>query len=190
MRRRSAHTRRRLLAGCVATVALGALGGAGAVLGSTPGTQSPSPDQAPALPAAEAQAAAPLSGYQPSSGPLLADERIAQIARVQAAGAGQEDASMTAVDTTLARAVEAREGNRILASSPAMAALEQSQVVLVVLHGRFKLRDASVPRGHAAPRGDVLTLAIDARTGWVDMRELSDAPAPGIAALGTARALP
>lgn len=184
------HASRRLMAGCVATVVLAALGGAGAVLGSTTATPSPSPAQTPALPAAEAQAAAPLNGYQPSSGPLLADGRIAQIARVQAAGAGQKDASMAAVDTTLKRAVEAREGNRVLESSPAMAALEQSPVVLVVLHGKFKLRDASVPRGHAAPTGDVLTLAIDAHTGWIDMRELSDAPAPGISALGSARALP
>jgi len=190
MRRFPVHPNKRLLAIGLTAGAIAALAGAGVVLGSTQTPAGPATSQAPALPASEPQAPAPLSGYQLAGGPVLGDERVAQIARKEAAEAGEKSASMTALDTTLKSAVEAREGNRVIASSPGMAALEQSAVVVVVAHGRFKLNDASVPRGHGAPTGDVLTLTIDAHTGWVDIRELSDAPAPGIADLGSARALP
>jgi hypothetical protein len=137
----------------------------------------------------ESQAPPPLTGYQSSSGPVLADEQIAQIAGKVASEAGDEDPSMTAVDTTLKSAIETDEGAKALGSTPAMAALEQSEIVLVILRGHFRLTSASVPRGHATPTGEVLTLAIDAHTGWIDTRELSEAAAPGIASLGTPRTL-
>ena len=96
---------------------------------------------------------------------------------------------MTAVDTTLENAVEANPVNKVDDSSPGMEVLMKSEVVLVTLYGHFTLDDAPVPKGDSQPTGSVFTLTIDARTGWVDARELSDAPAPGIADLGTARTL-
>lgn len=190
MRPHSIHPSRRLLALGAALGLLALLAGAGAVLGFAQAPASPSPAPVPGLPEAEPQAPTPLAGYQQSSAPALGDEHIAQIARREALEAGEADPGMGAIDTTLDHAVATREDGRMMASSPAMAALAKSPVVVVVLHGHFTLNDASVPRGHGAPTGDVLTLAIDAHTGWVDMRELTNAPAPGIAALGATRTLP
>jgi hypothetical protein len=163
-------------------VALSALTGAGAVFAA--GQPSSGSTSEP-----ESQAPPPLTGYQSSNGPVLADEQIAQIARKVASEAGEENPSMTAVNTTLKSAVETDEGAKALDATPAMAELERSEVVLVVLRGHFRLTSASVPRGQTTPTGEVLTLAIDAHTGWVDTRELSEEPAPGISALGSPRTL-
>lgn len=180
---RKTHMVRRkkwLLGMSLAIIAM--LVGANTVLGSDPIISSPFSEVEP-------QAPPPLTGYQSDSGPVLADEQIAQIARTQAARAGEEAPTMTAVDTTLENAVDANPDNQVDASSPGMEALMKSEVVLVTLHGHFLLEDAPVPKGRSQPTGSVLTLAIDAHTGWVDSRELSDAPASGIADLGAARAL-
>jgi hypothetical protein len=67
----------------------------------------------------------------------------------------------------------------------------KSKVVLVTMYGHFKLTRARLPLGDQnIPTGTVLTLVIDAYTGRVDYRELSEQAASGIAALGAARELP
>lgn len=175
-------SRKKWLLGVSLAIIAAALVGAGTVLGSAPAI-TPSSSEA------EPQAPPPLTGYQASGGPLLTDEQVASIAYTQAVRAGEIGPTMTAVDTTLRSAVEANPENQITASSPGMEALMNSEVVLVTLHGYFTLEDAPVPEGRSQPTGSVLTLAIDAHTGWVDSRELSNAVAPGIASLGTARAL-
>jgi hypothetical protein len=174
--------RNKWLLGMSLAITIGVLATASAVLGSTSQINSLSPEVEP-------QAPPPLTGYRPSSGPVLTDEQIAQIARTQAARAGEEAPTMTAVDTMLKNAVEVNPGNQVNASSLGMEVLMESEVVLVTLHGHFTLEDAPVPKGHSQPTGSVLTLTIDAHTGWVDSRELSDTPAPGIADLGVARTL-
>jgi hypothetical protein len=181
MRIRHLRRRRRLLY-VVLVGTLAALAGAGAMLASAEGPAAQS------SPEPEAQAPAPLSGYQPASGPPLGDERIAQIARAASAQAGESAPSMTAVNATLKLAIEARPGNEPLESTPQMAALQKSEVVVVTLKGHFKLTGA-LPRGSSLPAGSVLTLTIDARSGWIDTRELSADSPPGLAALGRARAL-
>jgi hypothetical protein len=182
MRRTHMVRRKKWLLGMSLAIIIAALVSASTVLGSAPQIGSPSSEVEP-------QAPPPLTGYQTSSGPVLTDEQIAQIARTQAARAGEEAPTMTAVDTTLANAVEANPDDHVNTSSPGMEALMKSEVVLVTLHGHFMLENAPVPKGSSQPGGSVLTLAIDAHTGWVDSRELSDAPASGIANLGVARVL-
>jgi hypothetical protein len=158
-----------------------ALAGAATVLGSAPTSGAAASSEAEALP--------PLTGYQAATGPLLTDERIAQIARTEAARASDEAPTMMAINTTMQSALEAEPRNKVVASSAGMEAFMKSAVVLVTLHGHFALDNAPVPDGQPQPSGSVLTLTIDAHSGWVDARELSDALAPGIAALGIARVI-
>jgi hypothetical protein len=157
---------------------------ANAVFGSDQTTTS-----VPAPPESGAQAPPPLTGYQPSSGPLLSDEKIAEVARSEAVAAGEESPSMSAVDSTFKSAEEAGEDVSVSDATPGMAALAKSEVVVVTLHGQFTLESAPVPKGRSAPSGSVLTLVIDAHTGWIDSRELTDSDDPGISALGNVRAL-
>jgi hypothetical protein len=95
-----------------------------------------------------------------------------------------------AVDTSLRGAMEVDPHNVLPpAPDPGMAALEASEVVVVTMHGDFVLDNARVPHGQPAPTGKVLTLILDAHTGQVEGRAVSDDIAPGVASLGPARAL-
>lgn len=157
--------------------------GASTVLGSSQTTRDV------ATPESQVQAPPPLTGYQQAVGPVLSDEKIAELARAQAASAGDEAQTMSAVDTTMKSAMEIDEDVHMTSSTPEMAELEKSEVVVVTLHGQFTLTNAPVPNGHSAPTGSLLTLVIDAHTGWIDARELTNTPSPGIAALGAPRTL-
>jgi hypothetical protein len=121
---------------------------------------------------------------------ILSDGVIAEIAREEAQEAGEEQPTISAVNTTLRQAVETNPASQVPAN-PSTEAMMQSRVVLVTMRGHFELKKARRPMGDKKiPTGDVLTLAIDAYTGHVDYREISEAPASGIAALGAARELP
>lgn len=135
-----------------------------------------------------AEAPPPLVDYQAASGPVLSDEKIAGVAQAEATAAGENAPSMSAVDTTFKSALETSQGAHA-GTSVGMEAFGKSEVVVVVLHGHFVLNDVPIPKRATAPTGSVLTLVIDAHTGWVDSRELTDAQASGVAALGTARML-
>lgn len=122
--------------------------------------------------------------------PMLSDSAIAAVARNEAEKAGEEQPTITAVDATLQQAIETNPAGKAPAN-PATEAMMKSKVVLVTMYGHFVLTRARLPMGdHKVPTGSVLTLAIDAYTGQVDYREISEQPASGIAALGTPRELP
>ena len=146
----------------------------------------------PQPPAGQAEAPPPASQYSVPSitAPMLSDSSIAVVARNEAAGAGDEQPTMTAIDTTLQQAIETDPESKVPAN-PVTEAMMKSKVVLVTMYGHFQLKRARLPLGDSKiPTGNVLTLAIDADTGHVDYREISEEPARGIAALGTARELP
>jgi hypothetical protein len=176
----------------VALLALGA--GASTVFGGVTAQSTQSAGQ-PQLPAGERQAAPPAAGYA-QTGPRLSETQIAEVAQQEAAragdatpGGGSDEAMMTAVDSSLADAVDAGPHTEMQASSPGMEALLKSEVAVVVMHGNFTLDSAPVPPGAPVPTGTVLTLTIDSHSGWVDQRELTMSEAPGLAALGTPKSL-
>lgn len=68
---------------------------------------------------------------------------------------------------------------RQVSESPA----EHKPDFVVVAHGNFELRGMPVPPGEALPTGDVLTLAIDAHTGYVEAIGV-DERVPDLDALG------
>jgi hypothetical protein len=162
----------------VAVACVAAVTGAGAAAGG-PGASG----------SEEAQAPAPWTTYAPATGAAMSDSAIAKVAKLRATTAGDGAATMTAVDTTFAASLAAQTEGPALGTSSGISQLGGSGVVVVTMRGHFKLGDAAVPRGRHVPAGSVLTLIIDAHTGWVDVRELSNAPLPGIAALGQARTL-
>jgi len=175
----------RRLAAAVLAASVGLAVAASVVFGGTP-TGAPS--------GPESQAPSPGTGFA-STGTRLSDAQIAAVAEAEAgragdaaAGSASAQTGMTAVDATLAAAVTA-SGARAAAPTPAMEALMHSEVVVVVLHGRFTLADAPVKRGDPLPTGSVLTLTIDSHTGWIDARELTNTEPSALAALGHARAL-
>jgi hypothetical protein len=64
------------------------------------------------------------------------------------------------------------------ASSKGLRNLNESDVDVIVLHGDFALHTAPRPSEAKVPTGSVLTIVVDAHTGEVRARQLSDdAPA-------------
>jgi hypothetical protein len=165
----------------VATVALLA-GGATETLAAGDGSGTTTPAEAPS-------AGAPT--YTAPAGPLLADAQLDAIARRGAAVAGDASpVSIQAVDTSLRSAMEIDPHNSLpQAPDAGEAALEASTVAVVAMHGSFTLEDARVPPGRGAPSGTVLTLIVDAHTGQVEGRAISNEEAPGFAGLGQTRVL-
>lgn len=133
----------------------------------------------------------PYASYQEPTGPELSNEAIRAIALRVAAGADDASpVSITARSTTFAEAMRVDEPRGALQppSSTGEANFQQSAVVLVILDGQFTL-NAPTAEGRPDPSGTVLSLIIDAHTGWIDARGVAeDAPA-GIAELGTVRPL-
>lgn len=146
----------------------------------------------PQPPEGQSEAPPPASQYNapPATAPMLSDSAIAAVARNEAEEAGDEQPTITAVDTTLQQAVETNPASKVPVN-PVTEAMMKSKVVLVTMYGHFQLKRARLPLGdHKIPTGSVLTLAIDAYTGHVDYREISEQPASGIATLGPAKELP
>ncbi len=148
--------------------------------------------------ASNGSTAAPVEEQQPGAleytapqGPLLTDAQVGEIADREAAGA--EDASpsdVRAVDASLKSALAIDPHNVVpSAPDPGVAALEASAVVVVSMHGSFTLTNGRVPPGEPAPTGSVLTLILDAHTGQMEGRALTDEEEPGLAGLGALRAL-
>lgn len=129
--------------------------------------------------------------YRAPQGPLLADAQINAIVHREAAIAHEPSPSnIHAVDTSLKSAVEIEPHNVVPAApDPGMAAVEASTVVVVSMHGNFTLTNARVPAGQEAPTGSVLTLILDAHTGQLEGRAVSDEEAPGFSGLGESRVL-
>jgi hypothetical protein len=129
--------------------------------------------------------------YRAPQGPLLADAQIDAIVHREAVTAQEPSPSdIRAVDTSLKSAVEIDPHNIVpTASDPGMAALEASTVVVVSMYGDFTLNNARVPAGRSAPTGSVLTLILDAHTGQLEGRVISDEEVPGFAELGENRVL-
>jgi hypothetical protein len=174
--------------------ALAAMGiGANAVLGgvTTPAdTASPS---APSLPEGEAHATPPAAGYA-QTGARLSDQQVAEVAQHEASLAGDATpggqaatATMSAVNSTLKAALNTSP-NTTAYDNPSTEALMKSEVVVTVLHGNFRLGSAPVPAGAPTPTGNTLTLTIDAHSGWVDHKELTNTE-PALGALGAQRTL-
>jgi hypothetical protein len=129
--------------------------------------------------------------YTTPTGPLLPDAQLDTIAHREASLAQENSPSdIHAVDTSLRSAVEV-DSHNVLPEAPDAgdAALDASTVVLVTMHGDFTLRDAKVPDGRQAPSGNILTLILDAHTGQLEGRAISDEQASGVARLGTGRPL-
>lgn len=146
----------------------------------------------PQPPEGRPEAPPPASQYivPPATAPVLSDGAIAAVARNEAEEAGDEQPTISAIDTTLRQAVETNPASKVPVN-PVTEAMMKSKVVLVTMYGHFQLKRARLPMGDTKiPTGNVLTLAVDAYTGHVDYREISEQPASGIAALGTARELP
>lgn len=151
---------------------------------STPTLSPPEPDQA--------AISEPLASYQQPTGPLLSDADVHSLALREAVRAGDSNPSaVLAVDTTLTNAERAVEPQAVIpeTATGGAANFEHSAVSLVVLHGNFTLFAARVPRGRPAPTGTVLSLAVDAHTGAVDMRSIQTSDPSGLSALGTVRSL-
>jgi hypothetical protein len=167
----------------LATIALVAI----AVLGATQTFASTGTSGAPVGEGVQAEA----PKYEAPKGPLLADTQLTSIVRQVASLAHVAAPSeVHAVDTSLRGAMEVDPHNVLPpAPDPGMAALEASEVVVVTMHGDFVLDNARVPPGQPAPTGKVLTLILDAHTGQMEGRAVSDDVAPGVASLGAARAL-
>jgi hypothetical protein len=129
--------------------------------------------------------------YEAPMGPLIADAQLTDIVRqVASLSHVAAPSEVRAVDTSLKSAMEIDSRNVLPpAPDPGMAALQASKVVLVTMHGNFVLDNARVPQGEPAPTGRVLTLILDAHTGQVEGRAVSDVVASGVASLGPARAL-
>jgi hypothetical protein len=119
--------------------------------------------------------------YQPPAGPELTTEQVAKIAHAQAQENGDPSpTAVTQVSGTLGRALEVMAPEVGVPSGPGGMAEMDSHAMLLVMHGDFTLNAARVPRGHAAPAGSVLSVVIDAHTGLVEGRALSDeAPRAG-----------
>ncbi len=146
----------------------------------------------PHAPSGQPEAPPPAMQYNtpPATASMLSDSAIAVIARNEAERADDEQPTISAVDTTLQQAVETNPGSKVPVN-PVTELMMKSRVVLVTMYGHFQLKRARLPMGDdKIPTGNVLTLAIDAYTGHVDYREISEQPASGIAALGPARELP
>jgi hypothetical protein len=179
MRKRVSH-RARL--GLLTISAILMAGGATATFAasSSPGTGSTS---------LEGHAEAPA--YHAPEGALLPDAQLDEIAHREAAlaqdGAPSE---IRAVDASMKSAMEIDPHNVMPPpSDPGMTSLEASTVVVVSMHGSFKLANARVPSGRPAPTGSVLTLILDAHTGQLEGRAVTDEDPPGLTALGTRRGL-
>jgi hypothetical protein len=146
----------------------------------------------PHAPEGQSEGPPPATQYSAPSATalMLSDSAIAAVARNEAEKADDEQPTITAVNTTLQQAIETNPAGKAPAN-PATEAMMKSKVVLVTMYGHFQLNRARLPMGdQKIPTGTVFTLAIDAYTGQVDYRELSEQAAPGIVALGTARELP
>jgi hypothetical protein len=104
-----------------------------------------------------AAAWASTSGGTKASKPQLTEGRILRIALRSAAAAG--DATPTLIQHS--------EGTRYHANRVASGDIVPGGrwSYLIAVRGHFVLKDASVPMGASAPRGTVLTLVINARTG-------------------------
>lgn len=129
--------------------------------------------------------------YTAPQGPLLTDAQVREVADREAADA--EDASpsdVRAVDVSLKSALAIDPHNVVPSPpDPGVAALEASTVVVVSMHGSFTLNNGRVPPGKPAPTGSVLTLILDAHTGQMEGRALTDEEEPGLAGLGADRSL-
>ncbi len=169
-----------ILLGALAFGATQALGAAGTSTGAGSAESSPPPANAPD----------PLASYEAPSGATLSDEAIRAAALRYSNAAGEEaPTAISAVDTTLASAVQTADPSTSLPTpTGGLARFEQSSVVLLVLQGQFTL-DVSVPSGQTDPRGSVLMLALDAHTGRLDYRGVTNAVPSGLSTLGTVRAL-
>ncbi len=128
--------------------------------------------------------------YASPTGSLLSDGRIHEIADEFASQSGDSSpTSIRAVNTSLREAIEANPNNQIRGTGPAEVARYDGEVVFVTMEGSFGLAGAPVPPGASAPTGKVLTLAINAHTGWIAYYGISEAPAIGVSALGAPRTL-
>lgn len=102
---------------------------------------------------------------------------VMQIAERQAGGSGDPTPTgAVAIDTTRGAAMQAAEAGGVDGST--------IPVWLVVLHGHFKDRNASVPAGQPLPTGGVLVFTIDQRTHQILDYGIGDRP-PNLSSLGT-----
>jgi hypothetical protein len=113
---------------------------------------------------------------EPASGPPLTARDAVAIARRRAAAAGDSEAGAEVAQGSLASAQAAVDPSASGAASPGpgLATLMQSSTYTVVMHGRFTLALAHVPRGQPLPGGSVLDVVVDARNGFVDGIHVGD----------------
>jgi hypothetical protein len=110
--------------------------------------------------------------YTPPSGPELTTEQVREIAVSQALVNGESNPTdVTAVNGTLQEALRAMDPSM---GSPGDEAEMNSSAKLVVMHGHFTLAAAQVPHGHTAPTGSVMTLIVDAHTGFIEGRSIGE----------------
>lgn len=94
------------------------------------------------------------------------------------------------ISSTFADAIQAEEATTLPApASATAAAIEASEVDVITMHGHFTLTNARVPPGEPAPEGSVLTVVVDAHTGELEARGVSEEEDSGLAALGKATVL-
>ena len=106
----------------------------------------------------------------------LTEARILQIARRAAAGAGDRTPSL------IQHSQGTRHQANLVAGGDLVAGAQWSY--LIAERGSFVLKNASYPSGARAPRGSVLTMVVNAKTGAVTDGGVSDRY-PDLAALGT-----
>jgi hypothetical protein len=125
-----------------------------------------------------------------SSGAVLGARGVEGVARRAAKQWGEKHPQRIAYTTaSLASGLEVVAGEAparplVAPDSGAPSGAPTSLVDVVVVRGHFT-PNGSPPRGARIPPGTVLELVVDAHTGWIAMRSLSDRVRVPLSSLGT-----
>lgn len=138
------------------------------------------------------QAEAPYASGTVTTGSEQSQSGVEGFARELASKYSAEAiSSQESVKTTARSAIEA-PGFTEMPTSAASSAMREwlgSDAYLEILKGSFTMQDVPRPEGHAAPHGTVLSLVIDAHTGQLVSRTLSNTTpsSAALAKLGTVK---
>jgi hypothetical protein len=135
--------------------------------------------------------ASPVAPYSARSGPTLDSTQLREIA-LHAASRAQEPnpSEIRAVELPRATAFHALDGVTPTSPSGALASWLATSSYVIEMHGNFTLNDVSRPASDTpAPAGHVYSIVVDAHTGQVLARSLTDAPSASLASFGVVEPL-
>jgi hypothetical protein len=123
--------------------------------------------QAPPMPGSD-----PFSSYEPPTGTNISLANQKSLSYEIAAHAGDTSPTdVVSTPATLNKASEAMDPGFVpgATESAGYARWLNSEVFVLTMRGNFTLEGAPVPQGDSEPSGTVLSVALDAKTGDVDM---------------------